>query len=1742
MTTQDKLNSLLLKRKIPYERLKESYEYFVKNGEDEKYKHLLLVRGEAMEAAYSDFQKQHNSIIALITDADFEGQDSIRSKADFYYFSVKGKYHELSSQTVDTPPAPANDSSTATAKLPKINLPTFSGNFKSWPAYFDLFNSLINTNNKLSDVEKFHFLITSLDKEPLNLVKSLPMTGGNYVVAYQALVKRYQNRRFLATSYFNEIYTASPLQKASAKDLRSLIDLFSENLGALKVLDFDVSSWDFIMFNILLQKLDYKTRMDFEMQHSETEMPTHDDLIKFLENHCRALESIESMVPMKSKVSSSSSSTQSALQSKTSLKKPPGTSAFINTVSSSKASEQKCPLCSSRHALHRCYTFLAKTPKERFTIAKQHKSCLNCLQSSHEWRQCSSKATCKVCNVKHHTLLHFPTELPSTENTDAQTSPQSGEPSSSPSSVASSLAAVASTKPSQQSTVLLSTAEVEIRDIRNNFQRVRVLIDTASMANFISEACCNRLGLARSHFSIPINGLNDMNSMSTKGKTHCTIKPLHNLAPLFSFDAIVIPKICSNLPNVLVNTTNWSHLRNLPLADAKFNIPGPIDILIGAELVPYVLRSGRIFGNESEPVALETVFGWILQGKAHFETSNLAVSNQTTSSTCGVISCHAAIDTSFDYTFQRFWELEQVPKNLRVLSPEESQCESLYKNSVQRDATGRFTVALPFRHSNPDFGDSYTQAHRRLLLLERRFERNPQLKTDYSAFIREYLDKNYMSEVPRSEYRFSSAYYLPHFCVLKASSSTALRVVLDASAKGSSGFSLNDALFPGPKLQTDIVAILLKFRFFPVAFICDIKQMYSQILVTSQHRDFQRILWRFDSSDEVHEYRLNRVSFGVSSAPYLALRTIQELAQQERKDFPVAAQLLQEHIYIDDICAGALDTPTALQLQKDLIALLQRGGFELRKWASNCKDILSAVPSSDTQMSLDFDNLDMSTCSNFIKVLGLQWDPSRDVFSYSCTPIESKCTKRNILSQIARIYDPCGYISPVVLLAKYLMQQLWALQIDWDEKPPDQIIDLWKRFQTELPELRQLQIPRLLFESGISRVEMHGFADASTKAYGCVVYFRYLTVLGSVGTCFICSKSRVAPLKTVSLPRLELCAALMLAKLMDFVKNTYSKLICLDSMHSWSDSQCALSWISSSPHRWQTFVANRVAHIQDLSLDTTWNYVPSAENPADIVSRGATPTQLLEQSLWWSGPSFLFKSPDLWPSQNKSSEFSMEDVAKEEKKIVLHTVLKEESILSGLLDRFSSLQKIQRTLAYIYRFKPPRSSTNQRSDTPSLDELNHALQILVKFVQVECFADLLDCLSNNKLLSKSMRKLAPFLDEVGIVRVGGRLRKSSLPFEVKHPILLPKSHRLTDLIVEKIHKDNCHPGLKTMQNLVYQKFWILSPRSAIYRCLAHCIRCFRAKPKSLSPSMADLPSFRISQVKAFSNVSLDYAGYFKITLAKTRNPKILKAYVCVFVCCATKALHLELVSDLSTEAFLAAFRRFQARRGRISNLYSDQGTNFVGANNLLKVYAQQAAQQLSITWHFSPAGGPHFNGLSESAVKSLKTHLNKVTDSHLMTYEEFYTLLCQIEAVLNSRPLCAMSEDPNDLLPLTPGHFLTMEPITSFPEPELSNINLNRLNRWQLLQRMHADFWKRWSREYLHTLQQRTRWTTSCSNLALGSLVLIKDEQKSPLQWSLGRVVRLHPGTDGVVRVATLKTQQGTLQRPVVKLCPLPGQ
>ncbi|XP_049284796.1 uncharacterized protein LOC125764501 [Anopheles funestus] len=501
-------------------------------------------------------------------------------------------------------------------------------------------------------------------------------------------------------------------------------------------------------------------------------------------------------------------------------------------------------------------------------------------------------------------------------------------------------------------------------------------------------------------------------------------------------DFTVLTKVTHEIPSIPYTNLVWPIPPQLQLADPHYNIPGRIDMIIGAGIFYKLLKGGRFNIPNSNISLVETVFGWIVTGLA----------TKTDSSDSPNVTCNMTTVADIQQQLQKFWQIEEVEERT-ILTSDEKRCEQYYNKTTVRDNLGRYMVKLP---KHPDWeqmiGHSKSTALRRFASLEKKLEGNEQLRVQYNTFMEEYISLGHMS-LATNDSDSSTNYFLPHHPVIKeASTTTKLRVVFDGSAVTTTGKSLNDALLVGPVVQDDLLNLVIRFRKFPVVLIADIEKMYRQVLVHPDDRSLQQILWRFSKDEPIQSYKLNTVTYGLAPSSYLATRTLLKLAEDEGEAFPLAAHAIKNQLYVDDLIAGADDVAGAIQLRDELNALLEKGGFKFRKWCSNLLPVLDGLSPEllGTKSSKCFD------IDETINTLGIRWEPQADRFGFS-VPDNIKAepyTKRNILSAIAKLYDPLGLIAPVIVQAKILMQSLWVVASDWDEEIPDHLQKMHPRLRT----------------------------------------------------------------------------------------------------------------------------------------------------------------------------------------------------------------------------------------------------------------------------------------------------------------------------------------------------------------------------------------------------------------------------------------------------------------------------------------------------------------------------------------------------------------------------------------------------------------------------------------------------------------------------------------------------------------------
>lgn len=922
--------------------------------------------------------------------------------------------------------------------------------------------------------------------------------------------------------------------------------------------------------------------------------------------------------------------------------------------------------------------------------------------------------------------------------------------------------------------------------------------------------------------------------------------------------------------------------------------------------------------------------------------------------------------------------------------------------------------------------------------------------------------------------------------------------------------------------------------------------MYRQIIVDQPDADMQRIVWRPNADEPMKIYRLTTVTYGTASAPYLAVKSLQTLANWEQERYPLGSEVAMKSFYVDDVLCGADNTEDCVQIQQQLIDMLTSGGFVLRKWVSNCEKVLEKVPAEhrEQQLPLTIDE------DKSIKTLGINWTPSTDHLGFNIPTPDSKTieTKRIFLSQAARLYDPIGWLAPSTILVKILFQKLWKAKINWDDPLPKSIETEWSILRKSISSFQTLRIPRWIHMTQKSRVQIHGFCDASMAAYAAVVFLRVENDDQCVQVNIVTAKTKVAPLKVLSLPRLELCGATLLTKLIADVRVAmqFSDNV---SVTCWTDSTIVLAWLRSDPARFNVFVANRASEIQRSLASSHWRHVRSEDNPADCASRGILPPSLITHKLWWTGPEWLCKSPENWPQ--------LIDVGDSSEEVRVHThsaITVQRKYHWDLITKFSSWKRLTRVTAWCIRFALNcRAAVPDRRMGPlTVSELCGAREMWIKDAQGSAFGSELRNISETNTISKSssLKSLNPVLSPSKVLRVGGRLANAiSIPTETKAPAIIPRRCPLSALLIADAHEKTLHGGPSLMMASLRRSYWLIDGPKEAHTYVKRCTTCFRFSAHPSSQQMGALPAARVEPSRPFKHTALYYSGAIMVRTTKGRGHHATKAYICVFVCLATKAVHIELASDLTTAAFIAAYERFVARRGLCSDLYSDNATNFVGASTVFlrserKLFDANVQNNLAnrgTTWHFSPPLSPHFNGLAESAIRSVKHHLRRIIGETTLTYEELSTVLAKVEACLNSRPIHPMSNDISDLDVLTPGHFLIGEPIITI-SPECSSMKMqsSALIRWKLTQQIVQRFWSRWSVEYLHTLQQRRKWQLKEKNINVGDLVLVLEDNQPPTKWAIGRIIETHPGSDGQIRVVTIRTKNSTYKRSIVKVARLP--
>ncbi|XP_024886642.1 uncharacterized protein LOC112464084 [Temnothorax curvispinosus] len=909
--TNREMEGLIRSQHELYGRIARSYENLRKVGTPNITIGLVEARLQALESNWAKFEAQHEKIYAgyweILADHDYEKKD-VPSTAEEAYIQQKGMFLEtlrkLKSKAEGAPAPAAAGTNPPRTTLPRIQLPEFEGKYEEWPAFRDLFHSIIGKDAATTPVEKLHYLKSCLKGEAELLVRSLPTTDENFERAWKTLTDYYQNKRLLVRSYLAQFTSLQKLKGESVSELRKVYHRVVSTVGALDSIGRPISRSEDLFVHLVVDLLDPRSRREWENAVSETpDPPSFAVLQQFLD---RRLHTLESLQPAKPENATSA--------------KAGGNSAQQTRALHAKAKENRlgrCSVCQKGHFIMFCAAYKGKTAAERKQHVEANNLCLNCL-GKHKLNECDSKRNCSVCDGRHHSSLHD-----AYQGTEVATTSHLAQ------------------GPSENAVaVLLATARVRVRDRFGIERTARALIDQGSESSLVAESLVQRLKLSRAPASVAVFGVGGKRTARARGLVTLEISPRGG-GPSIAVSALILPRLSLYGGGIRADKEAWTHLRGLELADPEFLGSDPVDFLLGADVVAEILQPGLLKGGAHEPVAQKTALGWIISGAAGAVANpEAAVAHQ----------CH--VDAELSALVQGFWRQEELPVGPPALTREEQEAEDFFARTHSRTAEGRFVVRLPVVNPLPDLRGTRNYALRVLTQMERRLSRDEKLKSLYVDFMRQYEELGHMTPVAPDKIAKSRVCYLPHHGVMReASSSTKLRVVFNGSAALPSGDSLNRYLRAGPNLLPALADVLLRWRRYRYVLATDVEKMYRQILVHEEDRDLQRILWRYHTDEKIREYILNTVTYGLTCSPFQAIRALLQLAEDEKERFPLAALALLGARYMDEVLSGADTLEEAMALRQQLTELCAAGGFPLRKWSANdemLKDCCALAGGSST--------------------------------------------------------------------------------------------------------------------------------------------------------------------------------------------------------------------------------------------------------------------------------------------------------------------------------------------------------------------------------------------------------------------------------------------------------------------------------------------------------------------------------------------------------------------------------------------------------------------------------------------------------------------------------------------------------------------------------------------------------------------------------------------------------------------------
>ena len=1463
-----------------------------------------------------------------------------------------------------------------------------------------------------------------------------------------------------------------------------------------------------------------------------------------------------------------------------------------------------CRFCGRNgHWSNECRTY-PDIESRKFQLGR---GCWQCLKDDHTKRECRSTKPCFHCKEMGHNQALCSKIYPQTAtnkrqgsvhvNSDAGQGQEEEEEEGGREIAAASITKIQKGKvkggaenqtPIRNRKIFPLSALTKARNETSGEEvTVRVLLDSADWRTFISTETMKQLKLK-------VHGTENL-EMNVFGGG----QPLQSKSPLVKLQlglengeykeiwADVLPTITAPYTkHVIENAKVESLAKKLKLTEplVEESVPAKVDILIGLDYYHELIEPERL--QVEEGLYLQSSkFGWMLSGSVQGEqsvkggNSMLAIGGEKDNKNNRVLCLLAGEKVKAEeVNLERFWDIESIGIKESPYTSDDEIAQQKVVDSIKINEEGRYEVEWPKKEGESQgIPVNYGQAVGRLRSLLKKFEKQPEMMNQFQETIDEQLNNGVIEEVTKDTKSGPIVHYIPsHSVTTPQKTTTKFRMVLDARV-------LNEFLYRGPILLPEICGMILRFRLPKIAILSDLEKAYLQISVKESDRDLTRWLWVRDRNklsvvNNLVTYRVARVGFGVVSSPFILQTVVKHHLEKQNSE---TAKQIARNVYVDNILAQCETVEKGEVFYKEAKEIFKGAKMNLREWYTNSPELRKKFATEDRGEGHE------------TTMLGIQWDTDKDeIYIKGGEKVsENVATKRQLLQNLAVIFDPLGLYAPITLKAKLIIQKLWENSKGWDEKIEEGLIREWTRIAQELKQLSTISLQRGL---GISSCEEKAiknnlvcFVDASPQAYAAVVYLR-TEFKDQTKVDFVMAKDRLAPLKKkdlrknekmreISIPRLELMAMEIGTRCLGLVERELD--LAIENKIVFSDSEIALHWLTTKKQL-KVFVANRVEKIKSAG-GIEFQYVATGDNPADLATKPKADVKDLTSELWLHGPKWLKESQENWPKGNvsKITPEVLNEINKKVRPNNLITLpnMEEEGVKNknplGMDFRKLKIpltkKNILHVTAYVLRFvnKLRKQSTN-KGRVLTVEEIQEAEKVWIKKSQECNFKEIFKSLEKGER-NQMVMQLGIYKDKDGILRSEGRIKNSSLPRDTKFPKLLPPEDQFTELLVRDAHEKLAHAGVAQTLVKMRREYWVPKGRRVIRKVINNCSTCRRYEGGPyIIPTIPSLPETRVRENEAFTHTGLDYFGplYIKESDENGRN-WTSKVWIALFTCMTVRAIHLEVVRDLSTEQFLLALRRFFAIRGVPKEILSDNQPSFKVADKVLQQMWNDTIQseklqsyvvEQGVKWRFLPENAPWMGGFYERMVGEVKRAMRKSLGRNSVNLEQLRTLLPEISAIINSRPLMYVGAEWEGGVALTPANFLTLNAKLGLPPLEEIDENdpdykygkqsteENLLDSWKRGQRHLEKFWQMWQAEYLMNLRERGMCGLKQPKIKvhikpkINQVVLIKEKFLPRGSWRLGRIEKLITSVDGNVRAVQLQYSNGRRTRcPIALLHPL---